>query len=116
MNCSGFLIEGDGPNWLWGTASEHSVLYSYQFTNAKNSWLGVIQHETAYYQGNPAAPYPYPYNEKYHDPNFDHCVQGNCARTWGMRFVNSSQMYNYGSGGYMFFNNWDAEICLGAPG
>jgi glucan 1,3-beta-glucosidase len=87
-------------------------MYSYQFVNNKNTWMGVNQHETAYYQGNPKAPLPYTTNAQYYDPTFTSCTQDNCARTWGMRFVNSSNIYNYGSGGYMFFNDWSSD-CLG---
>jgi glucan 1,3-beta-glucosidase len=110
---SGFLIEGEGPNWLWGTASEHSVLYDYQIINGQNTWMGAIQHETAYYQGNPTPPAPFTPLPKYYDPDFSDCKKFNCARTWGLRILNSHNIYSYGSGHYMFFNNWDAPGCLG---
>ena len=32
----GFLIESKGPTWLYGTASEHSVYYQYNFYKARN--------------------------------------------------------------------------------
>jgi glucan 1,3-beta-glucosidase len=32
----GVLIESQGPTWLYGSASEHSVLYQYQLLNAKD--------------------------------------------------------------------------------
>lgn len=36
----GILIESQGPTWLYGTASEHSILYQYQLLNANN--VGTI--------------------------------------------------------------------------
>ena len=92
-------------------------MYSYQMVNNRNTWMGIIQHETAYYQGNPPAPVPFAVDPRYHDPDFSNCLgpnaKFNCPRTWGMRFINSAQNYIYGSGSYMFFNNWDAAGCLG---
>ncbi|KAI5292140.1 hypothetical protein KEM52_006587 [Ascosphaera acerosa] len=58
----GVLIEGareDRGNWFIGTASEHSTLYNYQISNARNVYMTVIQTETPYYQSNPTALVPY---------------------------------------------------------
>lgn len=112
-NGRGFLIEGDGPNWLYGTSAEHNTLYNYQWANSRNTFAGVIQTETAYYQGNPDALIPFTPQDKWNDPTFDDCAQDNCARTWGARFVNSSDIYIYGSGLYNFFDNYNTPICLG---
>jgi glucan 1,3-beta-glucosidase len=90
------------------------VLYDYQFANAKNTWMGAIQHETAYYQGNPPAPVPFTPQASWNDPDFSDCKKDNCPRTWGVRFLNSSNIYNYGGGHYMFFRNWDSPSCLDA--
>ena len=50
-NGRGILTESrDGPVWMYGTASEHSVLYQYNFANTKNSIIAMIQSETPYYQ------------------------------------------------------------------
>lgn len=32
----GILVESQGPMWLYGTGSEHAVLYQYQLSNAKD--------------------------------------------------------------------------------
>ena len=32
----GTLIESEGPTWLYGTGSEHTVLYQYQLYGAKD--------------------------------------------------------------------------------
>lgn len=42
----GILIESQGPTWLYGTASEHNVLYQYQVSNTKNLVMGMIQTES----------------------------------------------------------------------
>ena len=50
-NGRGINIESkDGPVWLYGTASEHSVMYQYNIAHAKNVIMAMIQTETPYYQ------------------------------------------------------------------
>lgn len=39
----GLLIESVEPTWLYGTSSEHSVFYQYNFHNARNIFAGMIQ-------------------------------------------------------------------------
>ena len=73
--------------------------------------MGVIQHETAYYQGNPDALSPYTLQPAYTDPTFAECTQANCARTWGLRVINSTNVFLYGGGLYNFFDNW-SSTCL----
>ena len=97
---------------MYGTAFEHSVMYDYQFAHASNIYAGHIQHETAYYQGNPNAKVPFTANPKYSDPDFSDCTAANCARTWGLRLVNSSNVFVYGAGLYNFFENWSTTACL----
>ena len=112
---SGALIESStGPVWMYGTAFEHSSLYDYSFANAANVYAGHIQHETAYYQGNPTALVPFTPNPTYTDPDFTDCSpsEPNCARTWGLRIVNSTNIYIYSAGLYNFFENWDQSTCL----
>jgi hypothetical protein len=111
----GVLIEGQGPVWGWGTASEHSVLYNYQFNNASNIFLGHIQTETPYYQGNPDATSPFKVNSAFGDPDFAaSCANdstGQCKRSWGVRAVNSKDIFIYGAGLYSFFDNYSQD-CL----
>ncbi|KAH6635962.1 glycoside hydrolase family 55 protein [Chaetomium tenue] len=115
FNGRGILIEGPGPVWGWGTASEHSVLYNYQFNNASNIFLGHIQTETPYYQPNPDSTEPFPPNAKYADPDFaTSCADdttGTCKRAWGVRAVDSKDVFIYGAGLYSFFDNY-AQDCL----
>lgn len=111
-NGRGLLIESTKGAWLYGTASEHNVLYNYHLQNAKNVYMTVIQTETAYYQGNPDATVPFVVNPDYYDPDFaTECEDAKCKKTWGLRAIDSSDVFFYGGGMYSFFENYDQE-CL----
>lgn len=110
-NGRGVLIESQGPVWLYGTASEHSVMYNYQISNASAVYMALIQTETAYFQGNPAAPAPFVVNSTWNDPSFSNTTSATSARTWGLRVVDSSDVFVYGAGLYSFFDNYDQD-CL----
>ncbi|KAF7564009.1 hypothetical protein G7046_g99 [Stylonectria norvegica] len=115
-NGRGILIESTKGAWLWGTSAEHSVLYNYQLTNAANVYMSMIQTETAYMQGNPDALTPFDVNKAYSDPDFKASCTGDsktCARTWGVRAVDSKDVFIYGGGLYSFFNNYD-QACVAA--
>ncbi|KAJ3163266.1 hypothetical protein HDU86_002436 [Geranomyces michiganensis] len=102
-----------GPVWMVGTAAEHSVLYQYQLSGAQNHFLGMIQTETPYFQGAPPAPGPFPTLAAYADPTFDNCPKDDpvCRMSWGLRILNSQNIFVYGAGLYSFFQNYDQE-CL----
>lgn len=110
-NGRGVLIESNGPVWMYGTASEHSQMYNYQLSNASTVYMSLIQTETAYMQGNPNASVPFPQNTVYNDPSFSSCTSDNCARTWGLRVTDSSDIFVYGAGLYSFFDNYGQD-CL----
>ncbi|KPM38241.1 Glucan 1,3-beta-glucosidase [Neonectria ditissima] len=115
-NGRGVLIESTKGSWLWGTASEHNVLYNYQLTKASNVYMSLIQTETAYFQGNPDANVPFVVNADFNDPDFSKSCTGDsttCARTWGVRATDSTDVFIYGAGLYSFFNNYDQE-CVAA--
>lgn len=112
-NGRGVLIESTKGAWLWGTSSEHSQLYNYQLTNAQNVYMALIQTETAYMQGNPDAKVPFTVNSKFSDPDFSKCTSAKCARTWGLRVQNSSNVLVYGGGLYSFYDNY-AQPCVNA--
>jgi hypothetical protein len=42
----GMLVESQGPVWLYGTASEHAVIYQYEFYNAAEVYASMIQTES----------------------------------------------------------------------
>lgn len=109
-NGRGVLIESQGPVWLYGTSSEHSILYNYQLVNASAVYMALIQTETAYFQGNPVAPAGTTINATYSDPTFDGAASKD-ARTWGLRVVDSKDVFVYGAGLYSFFDDYNQE-CL----
>ncbi|OAQ61839.1 exo-beta-1,3-glucanase [Pochonia chlamydosporia 170] len=107
----GIMIESTKGTWLWGTASEHNVLYNYQLRNARNVYMATIQTETAYFQGNPDARVPFKSQASWDDPDFSSCSANNCARTWGLRVLNCEDVFLYGGGLYSFFDNYGQD-CL----
>jgi glucan 1,3-beta-glucosidase len=86
---------------MYGTAVEHHVLYEYQLVGANNVFMGYIQTETAYYQPNPPVPAPFPAVSGWPIPIFGSDQQSG----WGLRVVNSANVYVYGAGLYSFFDN-----------
>jgi glucan 1,3-beta-glucosidase len=112
-NGRGVLIESQGPVWLYGTSSEHNVLYNYQVSNARDIFMGFIQTETAYMQSLPdALGSGFTPNPSYSDPDFSDCTNGACKKTWGLRVLDSSNVYMLGGGLYSFFEDYD-QTCLG---
>jgi hypothetical protein len=113
-NGRGILSESEnGPIWMYGTASEHNVLYQYNIVNSKNVFMGMIQTETPYYQSRPKAPLPFEVDNNFYDPNFNSCpnTSDTCAMAWGLRIVNSDHVYVYGAGLYNFFQAY-GQGCL----
>lgn len=120
----GLLVESNYAVWLVGTAVEHHSLYEYQFASTQDIFAGHIQTETAYYQPNPPAQIPFPAITALSDPTFpDHCLNGssflppdyilqpnelsNDCDGWGLRVVDSFDIYIYGAGHYSFFYNYN---------
>ncbi|OQO05758.1 hypothetical protein B0A48_09852 [Cryoendolithus antarcticus] len=106
----GVLIESQGPTWMWGTASEHSILYNYQFKDARAIFSGFMQSETPYFQPIPSAPNPFSFNSAYDDPTFTVCSGSSdptCKDAWGLRVWNSQEILLYSTGLYSFFNNYE---------
>lgn len=110
-NGRGLLMESTKGAWLWGTASEHNVLYNYQFQNAQNVYMTVIQTETAYFQSNPDATVPFKIQAEWNDPDWSLCSIETCPKTWGLRVHDSSEILFYGGGMYSFFENYTQD-CL----
>ncbi|CAK4030875.1 Glucan 1,3-beta-glucosidase [Lecanosticta acicola] len=107
-NGRGMLIESQGPFWMYGPSNEHSVLYNTQIANAKNIYLSMAQSETAYMQSNPNSLSSFTPQTAWSDPTFEDCFSARCFKTLGLRIYNSSYVYNYGSGLYSFFENYDS--------
>ena len=108
----GVLVESPGPTWFWGTASEHSIFYNYQFKDTSAFFGGFMQTETPYMQPVPLAPAPFEINNDYDDPQFTVCKGDSsvpCRDAWGMRVWNSKEMLIYSTGMYSFFNNYKQD-------
>ncbi|KXJ89777.1 glycoside hydrolase family 55 protein [Microdochium bolleyi] len=116
----GIFIESTaGSFWLVGGAAEHFHLYNYQFAGTKNIFGSMLQTETPYYQPTPNAVQPFKVNTSLRDPDFvASCqgVSGNCANAWGLRIIDSSDIFIYGAGLYSFFNNYSTTCNLIANG
>ncbi|EMC92403.1 glycoside hydrolase family 55 protein [Baudoinia panamericana UAMH 10762] len=119
-NARGMLIQSQGPVWLWGTASEHSVMYNYQFDGVKALFAGFIQTETPYMQPYPLVPTPFQYNNAYDDPTFTICTGSDatstnvpCKDAWGLRIVNSNDVMIMSTGMYSFFNGYTQDCVPG---
>ena len=109
----GVLIESHGPFWLWGTSSEHSQLYNYQVSNAKDVFMGAIQTETAYMQAAPnALDGGFTPSVVYSDPDFADCTTDACKKTWGLRVTDSESVFMYGGGLYSFFEDYSQDCLL----
>lgn len=110
FNGRGVLISSQqGPVWMYGTSAEHSVLYNYQIANASNVYMALIQTETPYFQSNPDASTPFTVNAAYSDPSFS--GSSTAKKAWGLRIVDSQDVFVYGAGLYSFFDNY-SQTCL----
>jgi glucan 1,3-beta-glucosidase len=95
----------------WGTAVEHHTKYQYQFVDTREIFLGQAQTETAYYQPNPDATIPFPYDAARYDPVFTPSSNSsvNAASGWGLRILRSNNILGYGVGLYSFFDNYSTK-------
>ncbi|KAK8044972.1 exo-1-3-beta-D-glucanase [Apiospora rasikravindrae] len=138
----GFLIESKGPTWLYGTSSEHSVFYQYNFYGSANTFAGMIQTESPYFQATPGAEspsffasstantlyfgyeYPVPmltppetgiFNN---DPEFnDPTCKADpllCNFSWGVMIEATRNLTIAGAGLYSWFSNYDQSVCVDA--
>ncbi|CAG8005098.1 unnamed protein product [Penicillium nalgiovense] len=111
FSARGVLIESQGPVWLYGTASEHNILYQYQISGAKDVMMGMIQTESPYYQPAPKAPNPFTVGQFPNDPSFDDCTGNSCEVSWALRIIDSSAIYSLGAGLYSWFSDYSQD-CL----
>lgn len=114
-NARGLLVESSNPVWLYGTASEHSVFYQYQFYQASNILAAMIQTESPYYQPNPAPPAPFTnaINAFDSDPQLQYCTTGvdGCDASWAVRIIEVSNLTIAGAGLYSWFQDYN-EACV----
>ncbi|KAK4454905.1 glucan 1,3-beta-glucosidase GLUC78 precursor, partial [Podospora aff. communis PSN243] len=109
----GLLVESQNPVWLYGTSSEHCVLYQYQFHKAKRIYAGMIQTESPYYQPSPAAPAPFesalgifPADPTFKEKGVD------LKSSWGVRIIRSSDIVIAGAGLYSWFSSYAQQPCI----
>ncbi|KAH7010780.1 pectate lyase superfamily protein-domain-containing protein [Microdochium trichocladiopsis] len=109
----GFLVESTKPSWLYGTSSEHSVYYQYEFYQAANVLAGMIQTEQPYYQPTPPAPAPFEAALRVFrgDPGFRCTTEEPCDSGWGLRVVDSRDITILGAGLYSWFSTYTQD-CL----
>lgn len=113
----GILVESQsGPIWMYATASEHHVLYNYQFVKANNIYCSMLQSETPYFQSEPAAPAPFANSVDIFesDPDMRHCTRfpTTCAMGWAMRILYSQNIMIYGAGFYSWFQKYNQADCI----
>ena len=112
-NARGLLVESRSATWLYGTASEHSVYYQYNFHNAKNVFAGMIQTESPYYQPSPQPPAPFQdaIGAIAGDPEFQ-CSPGEvcCDASWAVLIANSENIFIAGAGLYSWFQAY-SQTC-----
>lgn len=118
----GLLIESaDGPTWLYGTASEHNMLYQYNFYNTSSLFAGMIQTESPYFQYNAATESPGPFNKSLgvfnNDPDFSEACDGTalqCNFAWAVMAKSVENATIAGAGLYSWFDAYDQSVCVDA--
>jgi hypothetical protein len=112
----GLLVESKHPVWLYGTSSEHSIFYQYNFHNAANVFAGMIQTESPYYQPTPPPPAPFQAALGVFpgDPAFA-CNRRDpfdgCDESWALVIRGSSEIFIAGAGLYSWFSTY-AQTCI----
>ncbi|KZP30719.1 glycoside hydrolase family 55 protein, partial [Athelia psychrophila] len=110
----GALVESRNATFFVGVAMEHCTLYSVLEHGAKNFWLGLIQHETPYWQrGNPA-PSNWTPNPAYYDPDFSNCAVGDidCRLSFGLYLDGGQNIFSYGSGAWTFAGTQTNDVWI----
>lgn len=115
----GLLVDStSGPTWMFGTASEHSMLYQYNFNNATNTFAGMIQTESPYFQFAPGlAQSPGPFNASVGlfaaDPIFPdatcNATDALCNFAWAVTMQENTNLTVAGAGLYSWFDNYLQE-------
>lgn len=92
-------------NRLYGTASEHSVFYQYNFHSASNIYAGMLQTESPYYQPTPPPPAPFAnvVGKFPGDPDYT-CAAGDefsgCDESWSTIITGSENIFIAAAGIY----------------
>lgn len=105
----GMITESTNPTWLHGVAMEHCHMYNFHFNNAENVYTGMLQTETAYYQGTDATarpPAPFTAESSLGEPDFSWCgsAGAQCFMTLGLNVEGGSNLFFHATGVWTFFN------------
>ncbi|KAK4217156.1 pectate lyase superfamily protein-domain-containing protein [Rhypophila decipiens] len=112
----GVLVESTSPTWFVASSFEHCVLYQYALHDASNVYMGLVQTESPYWQGQGTtrrAPTPWKAIADIGDPTFNNCAsQGQpgadiCYRSWALYMSGSQNVVIHGSALWAFFNSMD---------
>lgn len=111
----GMLIESTKPTWLYGTASEHSTFYQYNFHGAENIYTTYLQTESAYYQPTPSPPAPFKnaVGTFSGDPKYEcqdeHDVYAGCDESWAVIMEATQNIHIGAAGTYSWFSSYSQE-------
>lgn len=112
----GLLLESKRGVWLYGTASEHCVLYQYNFNEAEAVFAGLLQTESAYFQPSPPAPVPFTstIDDFAGDPVYKDCDkaggrQPGCDSSWGLILSNNRHVHIAAAGIYSWFHTYTQD-------
>ncbi|KAI0453722.1 hypothetical protein F5B21DRAFT_515157 [Xylaria acuta] len=123
----GMLIESrGGPVWMYGTASEHCVLYQYHVYGAEDVFMGMASSPllmfSPYFLPTPQAPAPFEITLELDqfpgDPDFKECSGSNphCAAACGLMITGATNVQILGAGLYNWFQDYthpcvDSQYC-----
>ncbi|KAK6344349.1 hypothetical protein TWF696_007988 [Orbilia brochopaga] len=113
----GLLVESTQPTWLYGTSSEHAIMYQYNFHAAKSVFATMIQTESPYYQPSPKPYEQFEKNLLKHagDETYSDCPDGpGCDASWAVMITDSQSIYLAGAGLYSWFSSYDQTVCVDA--
>ncbi|CAK7207877.1 hypothetical protein SEUCBS139899_010692 [Sporothrix eucalyptigena] len=104
---------------LYGTASEHSVFYQYNFKDARNIFTTMLQSESPYYQPTPQPPAPFEaaVGAIGGDPDYSHCKSGKggdldgCDSSWAVIMTGCSNLHVGSAGTYSWFSTY-SQNCV----
>ncbi|KAI0861353.1 glycoside hydrolase family 55 protein [Xylaria cubensis] len=109
----GALIESQKATWLYGTASEHSVFYQYNFNGARNIYTTFLQTESPYYQPTPKPPAPFNSAVGAVSGDPDYSCNGSdadgCDESWAVIMRNSQNIHIGAAGTYSWFSTYTQD-------
>lgn len=111
----GALIESRNATWLYGTASEHSVMYQYNFNGAQSIFTTMIQTESPYYQPTPMPPAPFKDSLSVFAGDRSYSCPGTaydgCDESWAVIMKNCQNIHVGAAGTYSWFSTY-TQNCI----